>query len=379
MFSEKERQRRLDATAGLIKEEDLQAIWITGNGTVATNDFGCYRYFTDCRVSFYVAGAIITPQGDLIGVAKDENERQTFYKESFVKEAVINRDQVAGAAEILKSRGITKGRIGVLMDVLPSKWKHQMLEYIPGLEFVDVSDQVFALRTVKSLEEIETQRICAKIADAGYAAMCEAAAPGAKESEIVAAGNYVMQKMGMEQSFMLVSSGRFSIENNTMQLLHHTSSIDNVLSKGDCVAFEMTPKYNGYWTQIVRTISVGAPNPDLSEFVRVTRGAIEAGKKVMRAGLPISEMVQEMYKYAESEGYRVREPIGHICAVDLNEERVSLNNQRLLTPGMCVILHPTVVSDQVKNGIFWGESYIVTETGYEKIMESSCELYVSGS
>ena len=50
-----------------------------------------------------------------------------------------------------------------------------------------------------------------------------------------------------------------------------------------------------------------------------------------------------------------------------------------LTPGMCVILHPTVVSDQVKNGIFWGESYLVTETGYEKIMESSCELYVSGS
>ncbi|MBO4360939.1 MAG: aminopeptidase P family protein [Eubacteriaceae bacterium] len=377
MFSDKERARRLNATAGLIRDEELQAIWITGNGTVATNDFGCYRYFTDCRVSFYVAGAVITPQGDLIGVAKDENERQTFYKETFVKEAVINRDQVAGAAEILRSKGITKGRIGVLTDVLPSAWKHRMLEYIPGLEFVDVSDQVFALRTVKSMEEIETQRICAKIADAGYAAICEASVPGARESEIVAAGNYAMQKMGMEQSFMLISSGRFSIENNTMQLLHHTSSIDNVLSKGDSVALEMTPRYNGYWTQIVRTISVGAPNPDLEEFVRVTRGTIEAGKKVMKAGIPISEMVAEMDRYAVAEGYRLREPMGHICAVDLNEERVSKNNQRLLTPGMCVILHPTVVSDQVPNGIFWGESYIVTDTGYETIMSSSTELYVS--
>ena len=56
---------------------------------------------------------------------------------------VMAAASVAGAAEILRSRGITKGRIGVLMDVLPSKWKHQMLEYIPGLEFVDVSDQVF--------------------------------------------------------------------------------------------------------------------------------------------------------------------------------------------------------------------------------------------
>ncbi|MCR4894869.1 MAG: M24 family metallopeptidase [Eubacteriales bacterium] len=377
MFSEKERQRRLDNTAGLIRDEELQAIWITGNGTVATNDFGCYRYFTDCRVSFYVAGAIITSKGELIGVAKDENERETFCKETFIKEAVINKDQVAGAAEILKSKGIKTGRIGVLMDVLPSAWKHQMLSMIPGLEFVDVSAQIFALRTIKSMEEIETQRICAKIADAGYAAICEAAVPGAKESEIVAAGNYAMQKMGMEQSFMLISSGRFSIEKNTMQLLHHTSSIDNTLTKGDSVALEMTPRYNGYWTQIVRTISVGAPNPDLEEFVRVTRGSIEAGKAVMKAGLPISEMVAAMDRYAVSEGYRCREPLGHICAVDLNEERVSKTNERLLTPGMCVILHPTVVNDQVPNGIFWGESYIVTDTGYEKIMDSSCELYVS--
>ena len=377
MFSEKERQRRLDNTAGLIRDEELQAIWITGNGTVATNDFGCYRYFTDCRVSFYVAGAIITSKGELIGVAKDENERETFCKETFIKEAVINKDQVAGAAEILKSKGIKTGRVGVLMDVLPSAWKHQMLSMIPGLEFVDVSAQIFALRTIKSMEEIETQRICAKIADAGYAAICEAAVPGAKESEIVAAGNYAMQKMGMEQSFMLISSGRFSIEKNTMQLLHHTSSIDNTLTKGDSVALEMTPRYNGYWTQIVRTISVGAPNPDLEEFVRVTRGSIEAGKAVMKAGLPISEMVAAMDRYAVAEGYRCREPLGHICAVDLNEERVSKTNERLLTPGMCVILHPTVVNDQVPNGIFWGESYIVTDTGYEKIMDSSCELYVS--
>lgn len=377
MFSDKERKRRLDATAGLIKNENLQAIWITGNGTVATNDFGCYLYFTDCRVPFYVAGAIITPDGDLIGVAKDENEKETFFRDTFVKEAVINKDQVAGAAGILRSRGITGGRIGILADVLPSKWKHQMLDLIPGLEFVDVSDQVFALRTIKSEEEIETQRICAKIADAGYAAICKAAVPGAKESEIVAAGNYAMQKMGMEQSFMLISSGRFSVEKNTMQLLHHTSSIDNVLKAGDSVALEMTPRYNGYWTQIVRTISVGGPNPDLAEFVRVTRGTIEAGKAVMKAGLPISEMVAAMDRYATAEGYRVREPLGHICAVDLNEERVSKTNERLLTPGMCVILHPTVVSDQVPNGIFWGESYIVTETGYEKIMDSSCELYIS--
>ena len=46
MFSKNEKERRLGAAAQLIAEKGLNAIYLTGNGTVATNAFGNFRYYT---------------------------------------------------------------------------------------------------------------------------------------------------------------------------------------------------------------------------------------------------------------------------------------------------------------------------------------------
>ena len=377
MFSEAERSRRLESAVRLMKDENLAAIYLIGNGTVATNAFGCFRYFTDNRVFFHLTSAVITPDGSLIGVAASALGEANLTRGSFVRETVIHPDQLAGVIEILKQRHIEKGRLGIFSEVLPAPWAHRLAEALPGLELVDISEQVFQLRLQKSEEEIEAQRVCGRIADAGYKAFCEAAKPGAKESELVAAAEHAMQKLGMEQSFMIISSGRFSAEDNRMPTLHNTSSIDHVIQAGDSVAMEITPKYQGYWTQIVRTISIGEPNADLDEFRRVTVGAINAARSILRAGIPIGSVVSRIREYVEGEGYRLAMPCGHIAAIDLNEERMTEDNDRIILPGMLLIIHPTVLNDKLKSGIFWGESYLALEDGCEPVMESSSELFIS--
>lgn len=377
MFSEQERERRLNAAAQLIKDENLAAIYLIGNGTVGTNAFGCFRYFTDNRVFFQLTSAVITPDGSLIAIAGSELGKVNLMRGSFVKDAVVNGDQIAGVVQILKDRGIEKGRLGILTEVLPAPWAHRLMDAMPGLELVDISEAIFKLRLNKVEEEVEVQKVCGAIADAGYKAFCEAARPGAKEHELVAAAEYAMQKMGMEQSFMIITSGRFSATDNQMSTLHNTSSIDRTLQAGDSVAMEITPKYQGYWTQIVRTISIQEPNTDLDEFRRVTVGAINAAKTILRAGIPISAVVKKIGEYIEGEGYRMKMPCGHIAGLDLNEERMTEDNDRLILPGMMLIIHPTVVNDKLESGIFWGESYIATEEGYEAVMQSPDELYIS--
>lgn len=377
MFSESERKRRLDAAVRLIRDEGLEAIYLIGNGTVGTNAFGCFRYFTDNRVFFYLSSAVITPDGEITGVVNNQMGRLNLIRSSFVREAIINGDQIDGVVDILKAHNITKGKLGVFFEILPSTWMHRLQAAMPGLELVDVSQQVFALRTEKSDEEIEAQRICGKIADAGYKALCEAARAGARENEVIAAADRAMQKLGMEESFMLITSGRFSAEKNELPTLHNTASINRVIETGDSVAMEITPRYNGYWTQIVRTISVGAHNPDLDEFRSVSVGAIGAAKSILKAGVPVGELVKKMREYIEGRGYRLSMPCGHIAAIDLNEERLSEDNTRPLAPGMLVIIHPTILNDKLPSGIFWGESYLVTETGYEAVMESPDDLFVS--
>jgi len=377
MFSEFERDRRLKAAAELIKDEGLEAIYLIGNGTVGTNAFGCFRYFTDNRVFFNLTSAVITADGALIGIAGTTLGKINLMRGSFVRDAVVNGDQIGGVVQILKDHGIEKGKLGILSEVLPAPWAHRLMQAMPGLELVDVSDAIFRLRLDKTAEEVEKQRVCGAIADAGYRAFCEAARPGAKEHELVAAAEYAMQKLGMEQSFMIISSGRFSAEENRMPTLHNTSSIDHTLQAGDSVAMEITPRYQGYWTQIVRTISIGEPNADLDEFRRVTVGAIAAAKTVLRAGIPISTVVKKIRAYIEGEGYRMGMPCGHIAGLDLNEERMTEDNDRLILPGMMLIIHPTVLNDRLESGIYWGESYIATEEGFEPTMHAPDTLFIS--
>ena len=113
MFSEKERQRRLDAAVQLMKDEDLAAIYLIGNGTVGPNAFGCFRYFTDNRVFFHLSSAVITPDGELMGVVNNMMGKLNLIRSSFVRDALIIDDQVEGVVQILKSKGIEKGRLGI--------------------------------------------------------------------------------------------------------------------------------------------------------------------------------------------------------------------------------------------------------------------------
>jgi len=39
-----------------------------------------------------------------------------------------------------------------------------------------------------------------------------------------------------------------------------------------------------------------------------------------------------------------------------------------------VILHPTVFTPDLKNSFFWGETYLVTEDGCERLHHASDEL-----
>ena len=369
MYSKEEKQRRLSAAAELIRAEGLQAIFLQGNGTVGTNAFGNYRYFVDNRTNFFIACAVITKDAQLLGVVSSVMARNHLVKDSFVDNAIISPDRLGGVIKYLKENGLDKGRLGVLMEILPASWLLRMRKELPGLQLVDVSDRLFEIRTHRSEEESETLRACGRIAVEGGKAFEKAAIAGAMEHEVVAEAIAAMQHYGCDNFFMLIASGRFSAEDSKMTTLHNAAGIDRQLQDGDTVSMEITPYFNGNWTQLVRTVSVGAPNPDAEEFIRVTKLGINAAVELIKPGVPIAELVKAMRAAVEAEGYRLAMPCGHICGADLNEERLTEDNDRALLPGMCVIIHPTVLNDTLKSGIYWGESYLVTETGCECLMQ----------
>ena len=174
MFSTQEKERRLKAAAKVIADKGLSAIYLIGNGTVGTNAFGNFRYYTDNRVFFFLQSAVITADGRLAAVTGSQMAMLNLKGRSFADEFIMSADQIGGVVKYLKGKGLDKGKLGIIKEVTPSPWYLRLAEELPDMELVDVSEELFAIRTHKSEEESDTLRKCGKIADAGYEAFKKA-------------------------------------------------------------------------------------------------------------------------------------------------------------------------------------------------------------
>ena len=375
MFSENEKKRRLQAAAKLMNDNGFDVLYLLGNGIVGSNTFGNYRYFVDNRVTFNISNALVTKDARLICITGSRMSGNNLISSTFADEVIISPDQLGGVIEYFKENGIK--RVGTLLEILPASWMLRIKNEIKDIELVDAADALFPLRLNRADEEVEVSLACGKIADEGYKALLAAVKPGMLEHEVVAACEGAMHKMGMDTSFMLIASGRFSASDNKLSTLHNAAGIDRRLESGDTVCMEITPNYNGYWTQLVRTVCIGEPNPDVDAFAEITSKSIEAASKVIKPGVKISEVAFVLKKVVEDGGYVIDMPLGHICGTDLNEERLTLDNDRELKKGMVVIMHPTVINDNIKTGIYWGESYVVTDDGCECVCGRDKTVYTA--
>jgi len=373
MLSQNERKRRLQAANEIMKKENLNALLIVGNGAVGVRAYGCFRYFIDNRVYYHMQVFVALPDEEPVVCCGSITHLKALQLQNYTR-IRIGEDLLGSAASVLEENGINAGRVGVCLEMLPAGWYLRLKDLFPNIELVDITEEIFAIRSIRSAEEVEIYRKCAKLADIGYKALCEAAKPGVSEHDLAAELDYAMKKNGAEQTFTLITSGKFSIKNNGLSWLHFPSAPSRKIMAGDSIGAEITPRYQGYWTQLVRTFNVGEPNKELDEIHKIACGAIKEAAKLLTPGRRVSDVVRTMDEYIKCAGYIPSLPCGHICAIDLNEERVDSTSNIVLTPGMAVILHPTVISPDIKSSIFWGETYLVTEAGGENLMESSQEL-----
>lgn len=376
MLSLTEKKRRFGAADAMMKEEGLGALFLVGNGAVGVRAYGCYRYFVDNRVYYHMQALVAVHGQEPTVCCSTQTHLKALSSRNYTDVRVLGDNILAGAISVLKEKGVTAGKLGVSFEMLPAGWYLQLKKELPKLELVDVTENIFEIRASRSLEEVELYRRCAKIADAGYSEVCRAAKPGVTEHDLAAVLDYTMKKNGAEETFTLLSSGRFSFKNNDLACLHFAAGSSREIQNGDSIAFEITPRYQGYWTQLVRTISIGEPTEDLVILHKLACETIEKTRALLKPGVLLRDVIKFMAEYISAAGYIPKLPFGHICAIDLNEGRVDPESDVVLKSGMAVILHPTIVTPDIDTSIFWGETYLVTPDGGECLMESSKELLV---
>ncbi len=372
MFSTAEKDRRHKAVRQMLGDNNLKALLLIGDAGNGFGFSGDYRFFTNNRTITYREVVVVLPDSEPVLFTTTTRKMTEITRRSFVSICQFSDDLLVDAVKLLKEHGISSGRIGVSFEMLSVAWHRYLTEALPAVEWVEVHQQMMQIRSIHSEEEADICRKGAALADGGYEAALKAIRPGASEFEIVAAIEGFSRPRGAEEHFSLIGSGKYSFKNGTNIVFYYPTH--RRLEDGDSVLMEITPRCGGYWTQLVRAVNVGKPNPDLEQIQRVCRGAIKAGLEQFRPGKRVSEVVLAMEPYVADAGYLLKGPYGHISGIDLVEGRVAPKNEMKLTPGTSVTIHPTVFTRDERNWTFCGETYLVTHDGYERLNQASDDL-----
>lgn len=367
-FELEKRWGRLDE---IMREKDLDALLIVGNSVVGSAAFGSFRYFTSHKVYYGYQAIVARPGKPIMVCASSVLHKRALTQKGFT-DIRLSPDILGSVLSTLNEGPLR--RLGVSLAVLPSSWYLELEKM--NVTILDITEEVVAVRNSRSEYELQATRESARISDIGYKAMIDMARPGVGLSDLHTELDYVLKMAGAEETFTLMSNGKFSFEDNKLPCISaYRWPDDRVIEHGDCVAMEITPRYKGYWTQMVRTICVGEENPDLRIAHKAQVEVIESVVKLLKPGVRLDDVLTHMWEAGKDLGFIAKLPSCHLAGIDLDEGwQFSMESDIVLMENMTFILHPTLITPKIDFGIFWGESYLVTNDGGLCLASSGNEL-----
>lgn len=239
------------------------------------------------------------------------------------------------------------------------------------VELIPISGLIESLRLVKTDNEIEILQKAAKIADDAFEHIQSFIKPGVREFEIANELEFFMRKQGATSSSfdMIVASGERSA-------LPHGVASEKKIQSGELVTMDFGALYQGYCSDITRTVAVGEIKPELRKIYDIVLEAQENGVKKIKPGMTGKEADATTRDIINDRGYGeyFGHSTGHGIGLEIHEApRLSITSDVVLKPGMVVTVEPGIYIPGV-GGCRIEDDIVITETGNERLTKSSKEF-----
>lgn len=238
-------------------------------------------------------------------------------------------------------------------------------------ELVGTTKLVESLRLIKTEEELSELRVAANIAEKAFAHILTVMKPGITERDISAELIFQMQKLGASgpANDPIVASGWRSV-------LPHGRATDKVIELGDMVTMDFGAVYNGYLSDMTRTVAVGEPPEELKKVYTAVLDTLEYTKERALPGLPVKQLDQLARDYLHNKGYGQYfvHSIGHGLGLELHEAPFS-NFDDVLEKNMVFTVEPGVYISGL-GGVRIEDDVVIKNGGVEVLTPSSKELII---
>ncbi|WP_304608780.1 Xaa-Pro peptidase family protein [Planomicrobium sp. CPCC 101079] len=236
-----------------------------------------------------------------------------------------------------------------------------------------VSGLIEKIRMIKTPDEVEILKQAAKIADAAYEHICGFIRAGRTELEVSNELEFFMRQQGATSSSfdIIVASGLRSA-------LPHGVATGKVIEQGELVTLDFGALYNGYISDITRTVAVGEPSEQLKEIYQIVLDSQVLGVEKIGPGMTGIEADAIARDYIKSKGYgeAFGHSTGHGIGLEVHEAPgLSSKSETVLEPGMAVTVEPGIYLPGI-GGVRIEDDILITESGNERLTNSTKELRI---
>lgn len=263
------------------------------------------------------------------------------------------------AAELAAAVGLE----GAAVD--PTSLRLREATMLPGdpREYRDASADIAALRARKDGRERELYREAGRITDDVLGATLEWLEPGATEREVE---RYVARQV-LDSAADGVGSG--VVTSGPRTAVVQTATTDRELRADEPVLIDTGVVYEGYYTDVTRTVVPGEPSDRIGDVHTVVRQAARAAREAAEPGLTAAELDAVAREVIEGAGYgeAFLTGLGHGVGLDSHEAPVlEPGNDAALEAGNVVTIEPGIYIDDV-GGVRVEDDVLLVEGGSETL------------
>lgn len=270
-------------------------------------------------------------------------------------------------------RGLAPTSIAIEKSHLTVERLERMNGLFPGAKFSRLDEQLNSMRNIKSEDELVNLRKAAELADYAIEIGCKEIAEGKTELEILMAIEFELKKKGVQKmSFdTMVLSGPKTAS-------PHGVPGDRKIQKGDFILFDLGVEYNGYCSDITRTVAFGEPTEKQREIYETVRRAEQAAVDYVRPGVMALEIDKAARDVITEAGYGeyFTHRVGHGLGISVHEyPSITGTNELVLEKGMVFTIEPGIYHPEV-TGVRIEDDVVVTADGVEVLTKFPKELQI---
>ncbi len=249
----------------------------------------------------------------------------------------------------------------------PTSLRLREATLLPGdpREYRDATPNLAALRARKDEREREIYREAGRITDDVLEAALEWLNPGTTERELE---RYVERQV-LDSAADAIGSG--VVTSGPRTAVVQTDTTNRELQADEPVLIDTGVVYEGYYTDITRTVVPREPTDRMRDVHTVVRKAAEAAREAAEPGLTASELDAIARDVIEEAGYgeAFLTGLGHGVGLDSHEAPVlEPGNDVVLKAGNVVTIEPGIYIDNV-GGARVEDDVLLVDEGSETLTE----------